>query len=215
MIELNLLPQELRKKEKKQVEMPKIPIISISIGIIGILILSYILLNLFLANNRNLLIVLTDKWQQMDPQKKKVEKIVLELSELEKQAAALKKVAKPDMDWTDLLSGLNKAMIPNVWLSDMKLVTSKEKETKGMPVSLAISGYVVGKQEEQETSIVAKFITSLKAQKEFYDNFKEVELKNMSSKDILGEEVMLFKLDCSFKIIESVSIKKKKTKKKK
>ncbi len=65
-------------------------------------------------------------------------------------------------------------------------------------VSLTIMGNALGKSQEA-TSVVAKFINSLKTNKNFSRYFDEVELENMNSGSVAGEEVMIFKLECESK----------------
>ncbi|MEA3489206.1 MAG: PilN domain-containing protein [Candidatus Omnitrophota bacterium] len=206
MIELNLLPRELRKKKKRQ--MPDIKPVPILVGVAGVLVLVHILLALLVINNGILLKTLKKKWERMKPQKEMTDRIARETSELEKRVTAVRALAKPDLSWTTLLSGLNQAMIPNVWLSDLRLsfggrAYSIRKEGQ-VPTQLNLTGYALGKSEEA-TSAVARFINSLKRNKIFFDYFKDVELQNMRSSTVAGEEVMNFNLKCDFKKPEEKS----------
>ena len=68
MIELNLLPKELRRKKESQIHMPAIPVIPVAAGVIGVLIILHITLVVFTINSKHLLKVLEDRWDGMQQQ---------------------------------------------------------------------------------------------------------------------------------------------------
>jgi hypothetical protein len=100
-----------------------------------------------------------------------------------------------------VLSGLNQAIIPNVWLSEFNLQFNGRpysiKRGDELPTALVLKGYAVG-NSEAATTTVAKFITSLKKNKDFSHYFGDVELQNMRGQVMDGEEVMMFTLSCKF-----------------
>ncbi len=202
MIELNLLPEELKKVKERTLELPDMPVMSIMLGLTVVLVSLHLILFLFVSNGKNLTVTLQKKWEQMQPQNAKTEEVARELSELENRGGAIRKIAKPKLKWTEIFSGVNRAIISNVWLSEMDVRYSQEiKEGQlgdVMPLSLDITGYALGYSEEA-TSSVAKFITSIKNEEGLSGYFQEIELQSMRNRNLAGEEVMLFKLGCSFK----------------
>jgi hypothetical protein len=218
MIELNLLPKELRKKKKHLPEIPKIPMLPVAVCVVGILIAMHLSMILLVKNKRDLSVTLREKWDQMQPQREKTERITKEIDELQRRIAAIKKIAKPDLDWSQLLMGLNQAVIPNIWLSDFEVKFtekgSKVRASGDVPVLLGITGYALGKSEEG-TSLVAKFITSLKKNKDFSIYFGDIGLESMRNLKIADEEAMMFRLNCRFKTIETVPVEGKKAEGKK
>lgn len=201
MIELNLLPKELRKKKKSPVYMPKLPMVPVVSGIVVVLILMHLLLLLLSANNRHLLKSLKAKWTEMKPQREKTEEMTEQIADLEKKNSVIRSIAKKDLDWTRLLSGLNQAVIPNIWLSNFELkfeTKEKTQETAGLPASLHLTGFALGNSDDA-TSRVAKFINSLKATSDFAEYFKDIEPQNIKSSKLSNEEVMIFELNCRFK----------------
>ncbi len=215
MIELNLLPAELRKKKKRAEPALKIPVLPIAVCVAGALIVIHLWVILLVKNKRDLSISLREKWDQMQPQREKTEKITKGIDEFQERIRAIKRIAKPGLDWSQLLTGLNQAVIPNIWLSDFE-VKFREKGGKGQkisssPVRLDITGYALGKSEET-TSLVAKFITSLKRNKGFSVYFEDIELEDMRNLQIAGEEAMMFRLNCRFKKSEAVQAKSEKPK---
>jgi len=210
MIELNLLPPELRKKKKLLGEMPRIPFIPIAIGVVAALVVINTFLMMILAGERGSLRGIEEKWEQMQPQRQKTGKIAKGITDFEKKVLAVRKIAKGRIDWAQLLNGLNQAVIPNIWLSDLGLEFTEEsgdarrararpEEVKrGYPVSLVLSGYALG-TGEQATLHVAKFITSMERNKDFSDYFEKIELESMKNRKFDGDEVMMFNLGCRFK----------------
>ncbi len=199
MIELNLLPQELRNKKKDLFQgLPDIPLIPICVSVLVVLFTIHGALVFTTATNGKLLKKLETKWAEIQPDEKKTNEIAAETSLLEKKAAALREIAMPNISWAGLLKGLNKAIIANVWLFELKL-------TGDSPLVLEVSGYALGKSEKA-TSVAAKFITSLEMSKDFSDYFERIELENMQNSEFDGEECMTFKLVCVFKS-EKVKVK--------
>lgn len=218
MIELNLLPKELIKKKKQTSSSVDLPIIPIAVGLAAVLVVANFFLSMVVGGNRSTLENLQGQWDQMGPQRIKTETISKEIALLSKRSAIIGKIAEPDMEWSTMLSGLNEAVIPNIWLSGFSLnmyqseegPKGKDKDKKKEDVYLHISGYAVGRSQ-QATSSVAKFITSLKQNKKFSQYMEDIELESMKSREITGEEVMLFELSCKVKLPEAVSAQKKST----
>ena len=200
MIELNLLPKELRKKKRRQ--MPNIKPVPIAIGVVAVLVFTHLLLALLVMNNSNLLKTLKSKWEQMAPQRETTERIAKETNELEKRVTAVRMLAKPQLNWARIMSGLNQAMIPNVWLSDFRLLFNGRPYAIGgkdkRPTTLVLTGYALGTSEEA-TSTVARFINSLKRNNDFFMYFDAIELKDMKNTSVAGSESMAFNLLCEFK----------------
>ncbi|MFQ5952369.1 MAG: PilN domain-containing protein [Candidatus Omnitrophota bacterium] len=216
MIELNLLPKELRrKKKKKPTAMPEIPVIPICIGVVCLLLVTHLTLIFLTKNNRDLSVTLKNNWDQMKPQKEKTDKFFTEMHDLQRRVEAVRLIAKPELSWAKLLNGLNQAMIPNIWLSDLKL-TFEKGERREKPVSLDLTGYALGRSDVALPT-VGRFMESLKKNKNFSPYFEEIELEDMRNYVISGEEVMMFRLDCRFKRKEQPKPKEKKktTRKKK
>jgi hypothetical protein len=202
MIELNLLPKEFRKKKKKQIEIPELPYLPIAGGVLALLVVVHIVLILLVGNNRRLADKLTGKWEDMRPQREKTQKIAREINALEKRVAAVRKIARPDMDWSRLLSGMNEAVIPRIWLSEFNVSTDGRSQGKGDPQTLMLSGFAVG-SSEIAMSTVGRFMESLKSNEDFFRYFRDIELQHIKNTDIAGQEAMMFKFSCAFREIEN------------
>lgn len=216
MIELNLLPKEMRRKKRKM-ELPAIPFLQIAIGIVAVLVVCHILIVTLLFFRGGSLKKLKAEWESMQPQKEATDKVAKETNELEKRIAAIRKIAKPDISWTRLLSGLNQGMIPGIWLSNLNLKFQGRPyspKTGGNPTTLVLTGYALGKSEVG-TASVARLINSLKRSKNFSEYFSEIELESMNAKEFQGEEAMFFRLECAFKQAPKKQAPKKEKAKKK
>lgn len=202
MIELNLLPKELRKKRKPPIDLTEFPVIPIAAGVVGFLVVVHLLLVLMVAVRGGSYRSLEAKWNDMQPQKKITEKIAGETGMLEKRIAAVRKIAKPEFSWTRLLNGLNQSMIPGIWMSDLQVKFGGQpyslKKEENIPTQIVLTGYSLGRSEVA-TANVAKFINSLKRHKDFAGYFSDIELQSVKSRDFKSEEAMVFKLTCSFK----------------
>ncbi|MFH1799008.1 MAG: hypothetical protein ABH844_06735 [Candidatus Omnitrophota bacterium] len=203
MIEINLLPPEMRKKKKHLFqELPVIPLIPVCALGVGVLLIMHTALSFTTGENRKLLKKLETKWLDMQPEQEKINTIVRETNLFEKKALSLRRIARPDISWARLLKGLNKAVISKIWLSGLDLVyyddAGRMQSMGDFPSVLKISGYALG-NSEKATSITAKFITSLEMSKDFSDYFERVELENMQNSEFAGEECMIFELGCVFK----------------
>ncbi|MFH1837470.1 MAG: hypothetical protein ABH862_05105 [Candidatus Omnitrophota bacterium] len=201
MIEINLLPKELRKAKKVSLELEKGPMVRVAVTIL-LLIAGFHFLVVFLAGqNRAESEVLTAEWNRMEPEREKTGMLTKDALEIEKRLDAIRSITDNKFDWTKLLNSLNNAVIPKIWLSELELKfevlekKGKGKISKKEPASISITGHALGSSQEA-TSSVAKFITSLKENKDFADCFSEVELQNMRTREIAGEETMRFILNC-------------------
>ncbi|MBL7072280.1 MAG: PilN domain-containing protein [Candidatus Omnitrophica bacterium] len=198
MIEINLLPRELRKKKKKHFgKMPPLPFLPIAAGLLAVFISLNFVLIFFEIHKKKSLNVLNEKWESMRPEREKTEKLTSEILTLEKRVAATRKIAEPDLKLVKLLEGLSKAVNPNIWIERLDLKSARQS-VSGNKGFLEIEGYAIGKNE-QATLLVAKFISNLEGIKVFSDFSETIELKNINKRDFSGEEVMRFKLRCDFK----------------
>ena len=207
MIELNLLPKEMQKKKKVPVQVNDIPVIRISVIVLSILIVLHGVILFFNARNQVRLREYSVQWDEMGPQRELTGKLVRDRGELAKKLKAIRGITEFGFDWTRLLNGLNEAVIPKIWLAELELKFSRPEKTKGkqisekVPVAINITGYALGNSQEA-TSVVAKFITSLKNDQEFSAYFSEIELQNMRTREVDGKEVMRFILNCKLKSSE-------------
>ena len=220
MIEINLLPPEL-KKRKKNIELPDISFLPIVAGLLGVIIIIHLLLGLTLALKARTLNRLERKWKTILPQKEKADKMKAEFTGMKSKVDAIDKLVKNRRSWARRLNDMSDAMIPGVWLNKLwlesRVITqepvaksdtgesnsAKIREIKAEPKktvirTLHLNGSVIAGGGE-ETATIGKFIRSLKENQDFYSDFKDIESASIQRTKLKDEEIMDFELICYFK----------------
>jgi len=161
MIEINLLPEELKKKEPKfkkfglsainldSVNIKKIPLVKI--GIVAIAVLAAFHLALFLVgiDSKASLNSLSKKNRALSPKKAEADSLKNELDLINKKVTAIDGLMVKRFGWAKKLNSLSDAVTPGIWLAELsydekvgdKLVavarTSNGKSKKGLTRSVA------------------------------------------------------------------------------
>jgi hypothetical protein len=216
MIEINLLPQELKKRRKK-IELPDISFLPVVAGLLGGIIILHLLLGTMLALRIGNLKRLEKRWQAILPDKEKADKLKAEFTATRNKVDAIDKLEQSRHSWARRLNDISDAMIPGVWLNKLwleKRVIVQERpekndseetdaKTKAEPKktiirTLHLNGSVIAAGGE-ETAIIGKFIRSLKDNQEFFSDFKDIESASIQRTKLKEEETMDFELICYFK----------------
>ncbi len=217
MIEINLLPPEIKKKKRK-IELPDISFLPVAACFLGIIIIVHLFAGLMTAVRAKALKRLERKWQSVLPSKEEADKIKAELADTRAKMDAIDKLIETRRSWAVRLSDISGAMIPGVWLNklwlekritaqevpDLKAVSgggavTAEKEPQKMMIrTLHIKGSVIAGGGE-ETAVIGKFIRSLKSNKNFISDFSDIESASIQRAKLKDEEVMDFELICYFK----------------
>lgn len=214
MIELNLLPEELRKKEIPRFVLPEIPIRKTLTVFLSVFFGAQILVSLFAL------------YEKLDLERIKREVASLKVSGYETSAqksetvqmrARLKEVdvltARP-FYWSSLLNGVSDSMIKGVWLTGLSVTdvaqaggaANTEKSTAepnaknrtSVPArALKLEGSVVGRGDE--TAYIGKFIEKIKSNPQLADLFSDTDLSDMNQKKIKEFDVYDFVLINVFK----------------
>ena len=212
MIEINLLPEELKKKRRK-IELPDIAFLPIIAGLLGIIIVTHLSLGLAVTLKARTLKRLQAKWEEILPDKEKADELKYELTAMRDKIEAIEELVEGRLSWAKKLSDLSDAMIAGVWLSrlwlekkvilqDVEVGGDKESSApefrKTIIESLHLNGSVFTAGGE-ETAAVGKFIRSLKVNRGFFYDFKEIETASIQRTKLEESEVMDFELICHFK----------------
>jgi len=178
MIEINLLPQELKEKEKTaKFEVRNLlyllPVIFAFLIIIHLYLLTA---SLVFSNNYR---TLQNKLKTLEPERKELEKIALTPDDL-----AVRQLVKEKTNWADKLSILSAKLPQGIWFNELTML-DKEFTLKCSVISL----------EKQEMSLINKFINGLKEENSFIQSFKKLEL-GPAQRDIIGSyEILKFTLN--------------------
>ncbi len=215
MIQINLLPPELRKKESPKIMLPEIPIKKTLVVAVGFILVVQVLVSLAAG-------VLAF---QSGATKAAIEKLSGEVAETrrikEASVGALNKLkdiralTTKKFYWASLLNAITDSVSKGVWLRTLSLdetvvevpKPNAKKNDKGIikksdmiqqrSLTLKLDGsvYAAG----QETAFIGKFVKSLKENSFFNDLFSQIDLSNISQRKINEYDVYDFTLFCRFK----------------
>jgi Tfp pilus assembly protein PilN len=192
MIEINLLPEELRKRKSEPVfnfsmEAEKLKFLAIG-GIAGILVLIIVVLisgsfirksqiNKLLAKEKNF----SEKLSQIDGVNK-------EISVLKAKMTVLDQLTDRKFLWAEKLNQLSDLVLPGIWFT--RVYTDSENR-------LIIEGSVISKSEEAMAS-VGKFMKGAKDDQKFFKDFKSIKLESVQRKSKEERDVVDFKVSLYF-----------------
>jgi len=209
MIEIDLLPKELRRKE---VDIPIAAFIPVVVVVVGI----HLLLGISSGIKQRSLATLEEEWRGLQPGMEIAEGLTNELTTMRGRIDAIDNLIQGRMSWAMKFSDLSDAMIPGVWLNKLWLeqkITLEKMELgqpgpgEGQPQqatrervirTLHIDGSAIA-TGGGETAAIGKFIKSLKNNDGFFSDFKEVETTSIQRSRLKDIEVMEFELICYFK----------------
>ncbi|MCQ9207720.1 MAG: PilN domain-containing protein [Omnitrophica bacterium] len=199
MIELNLLPEEFRKKKKK-FEMPEIPVVSIAVVFIGFLAAIQLLLGGWILMSKRQLVALDAKWEALAPDKAELDSIKKVLLDAGRKTNAIEALIAERLSWARLLNELSNSLSANIWLTELTYRKGPAGPSAGSSAeeSLTLSGSAVARGE-QATQDIARFIKALKANKNFFKYFDDVELVSIKKGLHTDKGLMNFTLICKFK----------------
>ena len=211
MIEINLLPEEMRKKEAVKIALPDIPIKKTLIIVFGGFFGLQLLFTMFTFYMR-FDGMLTGK--QIEALKASSQEIIRQKSETAAMIDRFKEsreLFNRKFYWASLLSALSNSMTKGVWLrsfyiSDEEPKSAMEKKPvpdakpeKGAAKSryLVLEGSAVG--SGQETAFIGKFLKQLKDNPMFSNLFQDIKPYNINQRRIKEYDVYDFMMYCKFR----------------
>ncbi len=198
MIELNLLPEELKKKRVK-IELPEIPLIPIAVVFVGVLLIVQFIMGSLIFLSKRQFAGLDKKWQDLAPKKAEFNKVRKQVVATGKKVEAIEGLIEKQLNWSRLLNELSNSLAANIWLTELSYAESgKDNRIR----TLTLSGSAAGESEEA-TAQIARFIKALKDNKIFFTEFDSTELISIRKGLVAEQDVMNFILVCSFKSKES------------
>jgi Tfp pilus assembly protein PilN len=188
MIEINLLPEELRRKKSE-------PYFNLNIGTeklkfwiagcaIGILILIVIILFLGSFIRKAQINSLLAKEKNFSIRLSQIDSVNKEIAILKAKMSVLDQLTKRKFLWTEKLNQLSDLVLPGIWFTHV--YTDSENR-------LIIEGSVVSKSEEAMAS-VGKFIKNLKDSQQFFKDFKNIKLESVQRKNKEERDMVDFKI---------------------
>ncbi|GEM_PF-1019040 len=220
MIEINLLPEDLRKKESVAFVLPELPIkrtlkilLAAFVGLQIVFGCLAILRRVDAAATSSAIVSLKEQNKEILERKEAIQRLKVRLKDAHV-------VASRPYQWSRLLNALSDSTTKGVWLRGLSLtdVQSGGGVGKGDTGSAArkrraaeaaagaktekkrallLEGTVVA--QGQETAYVGKFIKVLKENAYLSTLFESIELQNMNQRKIRETDVFDFSLVCTFR----------------
>jgi Tfp pilus assembly protein PilN len=189
MIEINLLPQELKikaKKKERQIKSRQILYFIPLLFIILLLVHGYLIGVLVFKNIQ--LTALNNKWQKLQPQVKTLEEFKEKYELVSQDSRVIQQLTSQRLNWAQKLNKLSFNLPSGVWFNEI-LVTAKDFILKASVVSL----------QKDEMNLINQFIERLKKDNEFFKDFSSLELNSVQKNVIGGYDVADFVLSGKLK----------------
>ena len=184
MIEINLLPEELKSKREKAARSIESRRILYFIPLVfGILIIIHLYLMVALIAKNLQLSKLNNKWQGLQPQRKILEDFKKGYEGLSDDASVIQQFTVQRIGWSAKLNKLSLSLPSGVWFREIS-VSRKDFILRGSAISL----------QKEEMNLINKFIDNLKKDSYFFKDFNNLELTSVQRKVIAGYDIADFTL---------------------
>lgn len=182
MIEINLIPEELKVKEKK-VSIQSTAVLFIIPVFVAVLVLlhGYLLLNnMFLGGQVRLL---ENRWKALEPDRKKIEDLRKEYDLSSQDIKEIQAIVSKRLSWAQKLNLLSLNLPPGIWFNEIA-VSGKDFVARCSVVSL----------QKGELGLINQYINALKNNPVFSSDFTNLELGTVQRKTIGSYDVVDFDL---------------------
>jgi hypothetical protein len=175
MIDINLVPEQLRKRRKSELlsggifNIPKEVMVGVGGGIIALLLAVDVLFFMakvvkFIQHQH-----VKSKWEAILPDKTNTDAIKKELQDLQKEVKSMKDIMEGhNAIWSQKLNVISDGLAKGIWI---RKLTLNDKQ-------LFIEGTTVSKEQNEMTN-VGLFVTNLKDDEEFMKNFESIEVDHI------------------------------------
>ncbi len=227
MIEVNLLPEERRKKQERfkkidlsGIDLKNIPVVKVAAAAFAVLVIIQALLFFIGLYSKSHYASLEKRYLEILPKKKEADALKFQIDNITKKVKAIDELMVNRFSWARKLNALSDSMTQGIWLTeihyDEKIIErvvvpnvapkNKQKaEEPAKPVTekvvvkyLIMSGYSLNTNGEG-TALIGKFIKTLKENGNFYSDFSDIQLGSIKRDKMEDWEVMSFKITCLFK----------------
>ena len=192
MIEINLLPEELRVKTKEkagnqaaikrglsfnhdQLFVYAIP------ALLVLLVLAHFYFMIITVSKNWRLASLSRKWTDLAPQKKALDEFSREFSAVSQDAGLTQLLIEQRILWAQKLNKLSLNLPVGVWFNDISLAKQ----------NITIHGSVISLKME-ELNLINKLLDTLKADNEFFKDFASFELSNVQKRAVGSYDIAEF-----------------------
>ncbi len=194
MIDINLVPENLRKKKKSSalpssLNVPQEIVVGLVGGLLALLLLVHIVLQSviffqFIQHARY-----NKEWEVLKPEKDNTDKIISDLRVMRAKIKGIEGLTTAKrILWSQKLNNISDSLPREIWLTKIFL------EDK----ILTVEGSAVSKNQDQMVS-VGNFTSNLKAQKTFMKDFSSLEVGVIQRRKIQATELADFSVTSKLK----------------
>lgn len=199
MIEINLLPPNLRVKKKDPMKLPSLPIIPIAAGVVCLLFAIQVLLLFFIQVKSVSRDSLKKRIASIAASNKETMSIDSSLREISSKVEAIDKLSSSRFSVAKKLNDLSDSMVSGVWLRSIDVKKGESGSEPGvLRETLVLEGSNIVAGDSEEGSI-GRFVNSLKENESFSSDFDDIELAKVERKKVQNTEIMNFVIICHFK----------------
>lgn len=202
MVQINLLPATKKKKYRKRIELQiKVgPIIFVLVGIMLAIILIWALLGVRLGAAKRDLSKVDEELRSLKFTLEKLTKLKADKKELTGKLEFMDQHLERKVLWARNLNQLSNLVPQGIWLKKVALSIEKGEQLSRYD-KIEIEGSAVSLQAEEMINLIGGFMSALKKDEFFSEQFSEIQLISSQTKKGKGGkiEIMDFKLFCQFK----------------
>lgn len=200
MVQINLLPAAAKKKQRIKAELTiKVaPLIFVLAGVILIVIAVWTILGIQLLGKQRELARLDKQLKAFQGGLQNLDQLTQDKKQAQEKLEFLDSNLKREVFWAKNLNRLNNLVPLGIWLKKVSLETRKEEHLKKY-ASLSIDGSAVSVQGEEMIDLIGGFMSVLKKDEVFSEQFSEIKLISSRRKKIGNFDVMDFNLYCQFR----------------
>ena len=195
MIEINLVPEQQRKKRKiashakESVSVPAEKLTGIAVGLVILLGIMHVLLQIFIGFQFTQNKKIAKELEIIAPQKNNVDRVVMELRKLQEKAKAMAGITTTKkIQWAVKLNEISDNVPRGLWLNRLTWEDN----------NFVIHGSSVSKQKSEIIS-VHEFTAKLKGSEPFMRDFHNIELGLIKSRQIGETQVVDFTITAEVK----------------
>jgi hypothetical protein len=221
MIEINLLPPELKKSRRSgpkidmsKVDFTKLPMLKIAASAIGLIAAVQISVFAFGVLFSVFCGSIERRYNEISATRQEAEKYKTDISQMTRKISAIDELMVKRFSWAKKLNDLSDSVTAGIWLAQLDYDERTIERPKAQPAGakadarqstekaleryLIISG-AASSMGEEGTALIGKFIEKLKNNPSFYSDFGDIELGNIKREQSGNQEIMTFRITCLFK----------------
>jgi Tfp pilus assembly protein PilN len=186
MIEINLLPEDLKAKaesRKTSINLDPKYFIYLLPFVLATLLCVHIYLAIKVIVKNNQIANLSNQWRTLEPQRSSLENFNKENTIISQDTSVIKQLTEQRIIWAEKLNKLSTSIPAGIWFTELS-VASHDFTLRGSVISL----------RKDELGFIKKFIDNLKGDTGFSKSFNNLELGSVQRKSIGGYDVFDFTL---------------------